>query len=220
MKYTKIILIGAILVFVTVLASAFDVTIGIKGGVGYPFYSGSDYEAVLAAGASTKFRLGYSAGAFVTLGIINWLAIQPEIMYSSLGGNFGDSSSTWYDRANVIEIPLLLKLRLKMGSLRICPFAGADVLLKIGDWNFEVKDNAGNVLMSGTWNNQYLRVPIIGAPVGVGFDIPVGRGWVTIEARYLIGIMNRFTDDNPAGYTDWRQNAIQVLVGYGFAVVK
>ncbi len=218
MKKAKIVLVGAVLAFMAVAASAFDLTVGIKAGVGYPFYSGSDYDAMLAGGASTKFRLGFSVGAFATLGIIDVLAIQPEIMYSHLGGNFGDASAIWYDNANAIEIPLLLKLRLKMGSARFCPFAGADVLIKVGDWNFELKDSSETLIMSGRWNPQYIRVPIIGVVAGFGFDMPARTGWVTIDARYLIGVMNRFTDNSPI--RDWRQNAIQLLLGYGFAVAR
>jgi hypothetical protein len=218
MKQAKMILLGAILVFTTVCASAFDVTVGIQGGVAYPWFSGSDYDALLDLGGFThQARFGFSAGAFTTVGIIDVLAIQPEIMYSRFGGNYGDSSVTWYHNAGVIEIPLLLKLRLKMTSwVRFCPVAGVDALLKIGDWDVEEKDSSGNILSSGTATN--IRVPIIGVLAGVGWEFPVGRGWVTISARYHIGVMNRFTADSPI--EDWKQNSLQLLLGYGYSVLK
>jgi hypothetical protein len=214
----KIILIAAILLLVALAASAFDLAIGFEGGVDFPFFSGSSYESVLAAGARTKIRFGFSAGAFITLGIIDFLAIQPEVMYSYLGGNFGDSAATWHEKAGVIEIPVLLKFRLKFGSTRFCPLAGADVLIRLGDWGFEIKDSAGILIGWGTYYSQYIRVPIIGVLFGFGFEFPTTGGWWTLNARYHLGIMNRFTDGNPAGITDWRQSNIQVLLGYGFAV--
>jgi hypothetical protein len=199
-------------------ASAFDVTIGIKGGVTAPFYSGSDYEAVLAGGAQTEFRLGFSVGGFITIGIFDLLAIQPEVMYSMMGGNFGDDLSTWYDSATVIEVPVLVKLRLKSGNLSIQPFVGPVVLIKIGEWDFEIKDDATDIVLAyGSYIMDKVRMPIIGAVAGLGFLIPVGGGVFSLDARYHLGLMSRFNEDTGL---DWKQNNIQLLIGYGFPVVK
>jgi hypothetical protein len=220
MKRTRIILIAAVLLLVTLGASAFDLTVGIKGGAGFPFFGGSDYTALLSAGTQTKFRFGFSVGAFVSLGIIDFLAIQPEVMYSSLGGNFG-ASGTWYDTANAIEVPLLLKVRLKYGSMRISPFVGADALFRLGDWTYEIKDSSGAVLVPKTaYDPQNIRVPIFGLAFGVGFEFPIGGGWLSLEARGLLGLQNRYTDNNTYGFKDWRQNNISVLLGYGFDVIR
>jgi len=92
-----------------VQAFGFDVAAGAKGGIGFPSYSGSDYKDLLAGGGRTETRVGFSAGAFFSFGISDPLAIQLEALYSKLGGNFGDSYSTWYDNADAIEVPVLVK---------------------------------------------------------------------------------------------------------------
>jgi hypothetical protein len=218
MKSHRFLAFLVVLLILPLAAFAFDVTIGVKGGVAAPFYTGADYEDLLAGGAQTEFRLGFSAGGFVTIGIIDLLAIQPEVMYSMMGGNFGDDLATWLDKVTFLEVPVLLKVRLKAGNLSLHPSIGPDFLIKIGEWKAELRDDTtGEVLPIATYDMSIMRMPIIGAVAGLGLLFPVGDGVLTVDARYHLGLMSRYTEDNGL---DWKQNNVQLLVGYGFPVVK
>ncbi len=62
MKIIRFLAFGMCLLILPLAAFAVDITIGMKGGVGFPFYSGSDYESALAGIATTKVGPCFSAG--------------------------------------------------------------------------------------------------------------------------------------------------------------
>ena len=211
--------LAAILAILPSAAFGLDLTLGVKGGGALPFYSGSFYKDILltAAGRETELRFGYSAGIFADIGILDFLAVQPEVLYSSLGGNYGDSSETWKERATVIEIPVLLKVRFMLGGLQFSPFAGPDLLIPIGEWSQKrIDDSTGDVTLSGTFNMNDIRNLIIGVVAGAGLSIPLGGISVSVDARYHFGLQSMYTE---AFNWDVKQNAVQVLVGIGFEVL-
>jgi len=219
MKRLKVLGLAAILAILPLSAFGFDLTLGVKGGGALPFYSGSDYKNTVldAAGRETELRFGYSAGVFITLGVLDFLAIQPEVFYSALGGNYGDSSQTFKERVTVLEIPVLIKARIKIGGLLLSPFAGPDILIPIGEWSSElIDDDTGDVILSGAFVMSDIRNPSIGVVAGAGVVIPFGGFSFSIDARYLLGIQSMYTD---AFDWDVRQNAVQVLVGIGYNVL-
>ena len=220
MKHLRFLVLAAIMTVLPLEAFGFDLTLGVKGGGALPFYSGTDYQETLldAAGRQTELRFGYSAGMFVTIGIVNFLAVQPEVLYSALGGNFGDSSQTFKENVTVLEIPVLLKARFRIGRLQLSPFAGPDLLIPIGEWsNKLIDDSTGDVLLSGTFDMNDIRNAIIGVVMGAGVLIPLGAVSVSLDARYHLGLQSMYTE---AFDWDVRQNAVQLLVGIGYNVIR
>jgi hypothetical protein len=223
MKIGKI-AIGAVLALLFCLlpltAFSLDVTVGIKGGVGVPHFSGPDYKETLDLfGINTQAKLGFSAGAFVTLGLFDLVAFQPEAYYSFLGGRYGDDTGSLVEDAPVLQIPLLLKGRVESGGLVITPLAGPVVMLKAGDWKIKAVDADGNETPLGTYTDDEVPDFILGVVAGIGFELDVGGNIVSFEARYLLGLTPRFEEDAFALY-DRRQNNIEVLVGIGFPVIR
>ena len=220
MKIGKIAVFVLLFCMLSFTAFSLDVTVGLKGGVGLPHFSGPDYKDTLdLAGISTQAKLGFSIGAFVTLGLVDLVAVQLEAYYAFLGGKFGDDTGSIVQDSPVLQIPVLLKLRLQSGGLIITPLAGPVLLLKAGDWKNELVDSDGNVLSSGTYTDEDVADFILGAVAGIGFELDMGANIVSVEARYMLGLTPRFDEDaflNP----DIRQNNLEVLVGIGFPVLR
>jgi hypothetical protein len=220
MKVKKIAVFALLFCLLSFTAFSLDVTVGLKGGVGLPHFSGPDYKDTLdLLGINTQAKLGFSVGAFATLGLTDLLAVQLEAYYAFLGGKFGDDTGSIVQDSPVIQIPVLIKARLQSGGLIITPLAGPVVLLKAGDWKNELVDSDGNVLSSGTYTDDEVADFILGAVAGIGFELDMGANIVSVEARYMLGLNSRF-DPDVMSDSDIRQNNLEVLVGIGFPVIR
>jgi hypothetical protein len=197
----------------------FDLGIGVKAGVTFPWYSGYGYEDWLAYWAFDRvIKLGFSGGAFITIGIFDFLAIQPEVFFSQLGGRSGYGTLSLNDKWNGIDIQALLKARFPTRRRAIFDlFAGPNLQIKTGTVDFEIKDYYGNVLLYGWWDDAVLRDPVLGLVFGLGMEFPMGSYFFTVDARYSLGLWSRFTGSG--GFGPWYQNYVQVMVGAGFVLV-
>jgi hypothetical protein len=119
---------------VPVACLGLDVNGGVKLGAGFPFFSGQDYKDFLEAATilsgvdaygaefSTRFKLGFSGGLYLTLGFSDVFALQPEAIFSMGGGAIGFPENeylySYKESYNslMIEVPLLLKLRFGYGK--------------------------------------------------------------------------------------------------------
>jgi hypothetical protein len=200
-------------------AFGFDLSAGVKVGITLPRYSGADYDDFLSYwGISTKAKFGLSGGAFATIGIIDALAFQPEVFFSVLGGNSGDSYYTFKDKAQGIDIHALLKARIKAGGrTRIDLFAGPNFFFNIGNAKCDVTDPYGNTVLIIDWRDSALRVPIIGIAFGVGLTYFLGKQLFSLDARYIKGLQSRFKDES--GILGWYQDGIQVMIGIALIMV-
>jgi hypothetical protein len=91
-----------------------------------PHFSGPDYKETLDLfGIHTQPRLGFSAGAFASLGLFDLLAVQPEAYHAFLGGRYGDDTGSFVEDPPVFQIPLLVKGRVESGGLVITLLAGS-----------------------------------------------------------------------------------------------
>lgn len=220
MKIGKIAIFALLICLLPLTAFSLDLAVGLKGGIGVPHFSGPDYRDTLdLTGINTQAKFGFSVGAFVTLGIVDLLAVQPEAYYAFMGGKFGDDTGSVVQDSPVLQIPVLAKVRLRTGNLTVTPLAGPALLIKAGDWKNELVDADGNVLASGTYTDDEVADFIFGVIAGVGVEFDVGGRIVSIEGRYQLGLTPRFDEDAFANY-DWRQNNIEVLVGIGFPVLQ
>ena len=198
-------------------AFGFDLGIGVKAGVTFPWYSGTGYATWIEP-YTPGLRIGFSGGAFITIGLFDFLAIQPEVFFSQLGGRAGDGFYSLVDKWNGIDISALLKARFHGRRRTVFDlFAGPDLQIKTGNLEFELKDYYGNVYAYGWWNDSVLRNPVLGLVLGLGMEFPMGSYFFTVDARYGLGLWSRFTGS--AGFGPWYQNSVQVMVGAGIVLV-
>jgi hypothetical protein len=220
------------------MAFCLDYGIGMKLGVGFPFFSGNDYQDLLdfltvfngvdAFGTSyrTRFKLGFSVGVFVTLGLVDFFAIQPEAIITFGGGAFGFPENEFlysvkeHLNSRYVELPVLAKLRFggKEGisdSLRYSLFAGPGIAFKIADGKDKLKIDDETVLdidlpENFFADNYYFLV------FGLGLNglSRSNKTYTTFEIRYHMGLNSVLDESN--NLDDFKENNIQVLIGFGY----
>jgi hypothetical protein len=206
-----------IFLFMPCVAESFDLSLGVKAGVTFPWYFGSDYDSWLVYNTfRPNFKIGGSAGGFLTIGVASFLAIQPEVFFSGLGGSSSDGVVTWNDAANGLDLQVLLKLRTKPGKrARFNLFVGPDFFFTANPVKVSLI-YYGYLVGSGFWLYPN-RVPMYGVTAGLGLEFPLGWFFLTLDGRYNLGLVSRFTEDSP--YRSWYQQSIQVMFGIGLVVV-
>jgi hypothetical protein len=217
------------------LSFGFDFGFGIKVGIGFPFATGTGYQELIStlSGGETKLLLGFkyglppvmfplAGGVALTFGLFDFLAIQPEALFTMTGFAFGNATGTVFFNWSVIEVPLLVKLRLKTGGgASFNLYAGPDFQYTILGPELTVQDSEGNVLAHGGSDSVTVGTPLkAGWMGGVEFKFP---GGATLEARYSMIFLNvdetfdwsgvTWATLNPANQPGVFNNA-QVLLGF------
>jgi hypothetical protein len=207
-------LVVLLLFLLPVAAFSQDIKVGVKAGAGIPFYTGTDYDNFITP-LETQIVIGWSGGVFCSFGF-DMIAVQVELLYTAGGGQFGDSTGSWVNYDNFLEIPVLVKLRFKVSEMTAYAFAGPDFLIKVGRDNYETFDSDGNSTGTGYWIDDNIEPIQYGLVFGGGIDIPMGGYFVSIDARYMLGLTTRHNENMPAlTGQEWYQNNIQVMVGLG-----
>ena len=116
-KLWKILAIGAFAAMLVLpQTAAAGVKFGIKGGANIANVNGDFTETI----ADWKSSVGFCAGIFLELNFGRILTIQPEVLYTMKGADAGTGKLKF----DYIEIPVLLKIRIPMGSVHPFIFAG------------------------------------------------------------------------------------------------
>lgn len=198
----RLILICVICSLILPVASAQSVSIGAKIGGGLMFFSGSDWKNALdRLGCDNKIRLGFTVGTFLNFKISEWFSIQPELMYSVLGGAyeyyepyfFGDIDGKV--TVNTLELPILLMPRFRAGKGEIRIFAGPDLIIILGD--IETEEKAIGILTL-SMHAEPDHIFVFGIKGGIGYAHPLGKGVLVIDFSYLKSLTEIFEDDNTA----------------------
>lgn len=77
---------------------------GVKGGVNYANFNGSDIQ--------TDALTSYHAGVLLEINLFDNLAFQPELLYSTVGANYNGISNDIKNELGYISIPVLVKFKL------------------------------------------------------------------------------------------------------------
>jgi hypothetical protein len=229
----KWVLLGLLILSIPSLLMAFDLSLSLKAGPGIPFFSGQDFGYWLAGlenaffadeGYSVDFKsklaLSLSAGLSLTLGLFDFLALQPEVIYTRAGGQYGFDDPVNYgkvsyrDQLNFLEQVVLTVFRFGKGRTTMNLFAGPEVAVRIGSVDIKIKQD-GYLVGEGSWVESQFAQWFLNLVMGTGvsYSLPGGMR-LTFEARYLMGltsVMNELT-----GLADWKQNDLQFLVGVGW----
>lgn len=187
-------------VFAFSFVNAQEISYGLKAGLNYSnwkfSYDGTDFDS----------RLAFHVGAVVEFGLSEKFAIQPELLYSSVGAQqeYGSPTSRVSDDTliyslNYISIPVIAKYFVAEGfSLEAGPQLG--VLLsakaKLGDESEDYKDEFNST--------------DFGAAIGAGYKLENG---IFFGARYVLGLSNILKDSGD----EWgKNNVFQFSAGYKF----
>lgn len=223
------------------LAFGFDFGFGFKAGMNFPYWGGVGFDESLLLPDSEGFimtvgfpggipaaRFCFSAGAFVELGIFKLFSIQPEVLYSMLGGGYttvqAGEEVRCYSHGSAIEVPILFKLRLfTTKGTGISLFLGPDVMFPLASQHAERYEDGSEYAGEVIWiyKDPFFRgLVLFGAIGGIGIHFSNGA---FIEGRYSLGafMANENFDWStfslntldPANRT-WRQNNIQVMIGF------
>lgn len=184
---------------------------GLKGGINLADLRGDDVDV------DTDFRLGATGGGFLTYSISDWFALQPEILYSQKGAEFGETIAgapvEVTGKLDYLEIPILAKLTIPINST-FTPnlFIGPAFSFLL---SAKLKAEAMGVTIIDLDTKDFQKSFDVGLVFGGGIDIAVGTGKITADTRYVMGLMN--IDDPEVGDApDVKNSVISFMVGYGF----
>jgi hypothetical protein len=214
-RVSKSVFILAALILIPAAVFGLDIKVGLKGGAGFPFYVGDDYDSELSfLGVDTQMLIAYELGGFVSIGM-EMVALEVDLLFTSAGGAYGDDTIVYNNIDNFLEIPIMLKLRFKVDEITASVYGGADILIKWGYYTFqEIDPDTGDVLFEGRWVDDAMSKTQYGLVFGIGMEVPFEGFFVTADARYCLGLTSRFTEES--GFGDyWFQDNIQILVGIG-----
>jgi hypothetical protein len=155
-------------VFAVLLAlpqtSAAGVKFGLKGGASIANVNGNWNDEL----GDWKSTIGFCGGIFLELNFGKILTIQPEVLYTMKGADTGDGKLQF----DYIEIPVLLKVRIPIGSIHPFIFAGPAFgwNLKAAIAGFEIGD-----------------FPTADYSAVMGGGLQLGRS-LHIDIRYTMGL--------------------------------
>ncbi|GAB2789946.1 porin family protein [Hymenobacter latericoloratus] len=163
----------------TGLARAQSVQVGIKAGPTLATITGDD------ANDANKYKAGLNAGVALQFGLApkNFIALQPEILYSMKGARTENGAVESKSTLHYIDVPVLLRINADGPFFELGPQVGFLVGVKN-----ELKSGAGSV--SGTDKSLYNTVDI-GGVAGVGYQFGSGP---SLGLRYNMGFTPIYKD--------------------------
>lgn len=171
-----------------------QVQFGVKAGANFSTLTGDNSEGI-------KTKVGFHAGALVSLPLFNEFSLQPEVVYSGQGYKFSGSGFTGTGSNSYVNVPVLFKYNNPTGFFaETGPQVGFLISAKAkmdGQDNVDTKDAYNSVDFSWALGIGYLI-----KPMNIGIDV-----------RYNLGLSNVVKDSN-AGSA--KNSVFQVGVFYLF----
>jgi len=155
------------------------VRFGLKGGVNFSTLNAKDVD-------NTAMRTGFNVGLFAKLPLTNYFAVQPEIYYTTKGGDvtynnsFVDGTAGFH--LNYIEVPLMLVGNITQNfNIHAGPYAAFLINGKVKNESsvnlFDFEENL---------NTDDYNTFEAGFAIGAGIDLKA----VSLGARYNHGLTN------------------------------
>jgi hypothetical protein len=186
----KCLFIAAAIILITSAMRAQETHFGLKAGLNsasIKVTDGRDYDS----------KLGFHVGGLAHIHISKHFAVQPEITYSTQGGEF-ENGNDFKLKLNYINVPVLAQYMFSEGfRIQTGPQLGflTSAKTKVGNVEVDIDDNHNSLDFSWAFGASYLF------PKGIGVD-----------ARYNLGITNINEDDD----FESRNRVFQVGVFYQF----
>ena len=184
-KMKKIIL-SAIAIMAFAFTNAQETRFGVKGGVNINNFSGD---------VDTESLVGFHVGGFAEIKIIERLAIQPEILYSSQGAKYNFLGDDVNLKLNYINVPVLAKFFItKQFTVEGGPQIG--FLVSAKDDGDDAKD--------------FYKSTDFGFNFGAGYSFTDN---LAVNLRYTVGLSNiaDYDTDDVDEYLDSPKNSVLAL---------
>ena len=209
MKNSKI---SLVLVFffaviqITTAQEKSEYKLGFKGGINFT-------NVGTTTGVTNKSLTGVHFGLFAKLPITNSFAVQPELYFTTKGGELTYQNvvvdGTAKFNLNYIEVPVLAVFKIFSGfNFQVGPYASYLVSSKVKNVN-EVSFNFEDNIQSGDFNKFDT-----GLMAGFGIDVKS----VEIGVRYNFGLLKVGKDKTYLGtnyiFPDGKNSAINAYVSY------
>lgn len=167
---------------------------GVKGGLNITTYAGGDYW-------DANSLVGFQVGGFAEIKVIERLAIQPEILFSTQGANLDTPFGDYDEKLNYINVPVLAKFYItKQFTVEGGPQLG--FLVSAKQDGHDAKDDYKSV--------------------DTGFNFGAGYNFTdnfSVNLRYTVGLSNilDYEVNNADEYFDSPKNSVLALtLGYKF----
>lgn len=191
----KKIILSAIAIMAFAFCNAQETRFGIKGGLNLTNFSGD---------VDTYLKAGFHVGGFAEIKIIERLAIQPELLYSTQGARYrldGGPDSSDELKLNYINIPVLAKFYVtKQFTVEGGPQLGFLV---------SAKDRGKDV-------NDLYKSADLGFNFGAGYNLTDN---FAIGLRYTVGLSGVYDkkyDDIYDYYDSAKNSVLAVTLAYKF----
>ncbi len=196
MKKNSLMALSVSMLFAATLTAQPQLGAGVKGGINLAT------QSTTGAGENVAVRqlLGFNAGVYANVFVMDFLAVQPELMVSTRGSDWDDPYYNVKDLLTYIDLPLLVKFQpIEYANIHVGPQFGYLVAAKQED-----KDD-GDIIDIKEWYNSLDLGLVIGAEANLPFRI-------NFTIRYVIGLISATND---VEYIDpWRNNFLQFSLGY------
>ncbi|ERM80606.1 hypothetical protein P872_12595 [Rhodonellum psychrophilum GCM71 = DSM 17998] len=189
--------------------------IGIKGGANL-----SQFFVDQPTVEDENMKLGLHFGIFTKIPVNNFLAFQPELLYTNVGSKVSYGGSTVENilgiregevRFNLNYIQLPLALAINVGPLNIHAGPYLSYLVSSNVKNLRTSDLT--TINTIELNKDDFNTIDYGLLAGVGFDVQN----VTIGARYNYGLRQVGKDGMARNLTNNSKNSVaQLFIGFGF----
>jgi hypothetical protein len=181
-----------------------DAGVGLKAG-----YSSSQF-ALTPPGFDWGPLSSFTGGIYFGLGL-GFLSVQPEILYTRMGGRYAEGANSLEFRFDYVQVPVLLKLNIiPAGPIRPFIYGGAygGYLVKATGVMVE-----GGETTSADIRDTYQEFDY-GVLGGVGLTFKLVGIALTVEGRYNYGLQNLYLE--PAEGEFMRNTSMVGLVGIHF----
>lgn len=189
--------------------------IGIKGGLNL-----SQFYVDQPNVEDENMKVGYHFGLFTKIPITDFLAVQPELLYSNTGSKiayggsdlenlFGIEPGEVRFNLNYIQVPVALAVNVGPLNIHGGPYVAYLVSANVTDLS---TSNLNSTTLEELNTEDFNRIDY-GVLVGVAVDL---RG-VTIGARYNYGLREIGSSGLAGNLTSNSKNSVgQLYVGFGF----
>ena len=150
---------------------------------------------------------------------MDFLAIQPEVLFTMAGDSHRDEATVRSANVNFLEVPILAKARMMLGPGTFNLFAGPSFSIKLGSGILVYDEVGGGDKVEAELEPGDLTSVLLGLVMGMGYDLPLGPGFLSTDIRYRWGFTNVHSDDFLSN-NNIKERGILLTVGYGFTIVK
>ncbi len=178
---------------------------GVKGALVNSSFLGEDAQ-------STDNKTGYSAGVFLQIPTESGIfTLQPELVFTRKGATNNIGSVSESIELDYLDIPVLAKIGLPIGSLKPNIFAGPYASLKVRE-QYQVTEE----LTGATFTEEdQIRSWDYGAVFGGGLDFSAGNSVITVDARYNVGLAQLEEAEEPK---DIKNGVFSLNLGIAFGL--